>query len=157
MARCTLVKCNAFWYMVKSDEFENLSHLIYFSQILLKLLFALMNASNERCLEKKSLLANLLQRAVVPSNLRFLAGNRFCTKFYPSISYLTYHLQIKWWWIFLGFLRRKTKMSCSSSLRTDGLCFSLVICDFLRIKQIQVVLQVLVVVFNIIWPTHLKT
>ena len=47
--------------LVKSDEFENSSHLIYFSQILIMLLLAccarsaaIINVSNERCLKKKT-------------------------------------------------------------------------------------------------------
>jgi len=81
---------------------------------------AIINVSNERCLKKrKTLFANLLQRTVLPSNLCFLAGNRFCTRFDSSIGCLTYHLQMKWWWIFLDFLRRmKTKMSKENSLKT---------------------------------------
>ena len=132
VAQCILVKSGAVHsgemrcILVKSDEFENSSHLIYFSQILIMLLLAccarsaaIINVSNERCLKKKPLLANLLQRTVFPSNLCFLAGNRFCTKFDSGIGCLTYHLQIKWWWIFLGFLRRmKTKMSKEKSLKT---------------------------------------
>ena len=108
----------------------NSSHLIYFSQILIMLLLArcarsaaMINVSNEGCLKKKkTLLANLLQRdrsPPPPPNLCFLVGNRFCTKFDSSIGCLTYHLQMKWWWIFLGFLRRmETKMSKEKSFKT---------------------------------------